>query len=880
MQFSKNKTMATMIALFLVLTIAATLVALPTVSAHDPAWEIPTWAYLSASPAVVGVNQQVLVVTWVNIFPPTAVGAYGDRWDGYTVEVTKPDASKDILGPFTSDPVGSGYATYTPTQVGVYKFVFKFPGDTVTGIPAPPGGYYFGSGVYIGDKVLASTSDPVYVTVQQEPIAPYEETPLPTGYWTRPIYGANRQWYQVAGNWLSGAHQLDRINPYSTGPESAHIMWTRPFWDGGIMGGNTSDIGYYTGMSYETFGLFPPIIVNGRLYYNMMTNPRAGWYCVDLRTGEELFFQNTTGPIAGQTNKYPVSGNDFDFTGAMVKGTLNFGQVLDIELPNQHGGLPYLWSTGQMGSVFGGTGASTTWDMFDAYTGNYICSIANVSMAGTNVYGKDGSILYYNIANLGNATNPKYYLQIWNTTQAIWYRTAWTGNQFWMWRPYWNQTFDGRYGFSLNVSISAASLPGAIREVVEGDHIIGGTSGVHNSTYVQKGTLWSLSLKRGQEGTLLWTRDFTPPQSTVEDVKYVSLPGLFSYGYMTGPTVDSADGVFLFEEAISRKRWTFDLDTMQQLWESAPEDQWNFYGMSRSIYEGKLLGYGYSGVLIAYNITTGKVLWNWTSGTVGFEGYYQNTPLSLACIADGKIYLYSTEHSPSMPLRRDAYLWCVDTETGDLLWKIQCWANNPAIADGYIVTLDSFDNQIYCFGKGPSATTVSASPEISVHGSSVLVKGTVTDQCAGAQKLAQTLGFVDGVPAIADEDQESWMEYLYQQRPIPGNAKGVEVSLDAIDPNSNFVHIDTVTSDMSGMFSHMFIPDVPGKYTIIATFAGSKSYGASYAETAIGVDEAPPPTAPPQPIVFPPIETYFIYATVVLLIAIAIVGILLLRKHP
>jgi hypothetical protein len=156
----------------------------------------------------------------------------------------------------------------------------------------------------------------------------------------------------------------------------------------------------------------------------------------------------------------------------------------------------------------------------------------------------------------------------------------------------------------------------------------------------------------------------------------------------------------------------------------------------------------------------------------------------------------------------------------------------------------------------------------------------VTDQCAGAQKLAQTLGFVDGVPAIADEDQESWMEYLYQQRPIPGNAKGVEVSLDAIDPNSNFVHIDTVTSDMSGMFSHMFIPDVPGKYTIIATFAGSKSYGASYAETAIGVDEAPPPTAPPQPIVFPPIETYFIYATVVLLIAIAIVGILLLRKHP
>jgi hypothetical protein len=223
-----------------------------------------------------------------------------------------------------------------------------------------------------------------------------------------------------------------------------------------------------------------------------------------------------------------------------------------------------------------------------------------------------------------------------------------------------------------------------------------------------------------------------------------------------------------------------------------------------------------------------------------------------------------------MPLRRDAHLWCVDTETGELLWKIQCWANNPAIADGYIVTLDSFDNQIYCFGKGPSATTVTASPEVSVHGNSVLIKGTVTDQSPGAKDT----------PAIADADQEAWMEYLYQQRPIPANATGVEVSLDALDPNGNFVHIGTATSDMSGNFGHAFVPEVPGLYTVIATFVGSKSYGSSYAETFINVDEAPPATAPPEKVVFPPIETYFIYATVVLLIAIAIVGILLLRKHP
>jgi len=878
MKISRNKKTATAIALLLVLTIAISFAALPTASAHTPAWDIPTWAYISASPAVVGVDQDVLVVMWLNFYPPTAVGAYGDRWDGFVVEITKPDASKETLGPFTSDPVGSYYAVYTPTAVGEYKFVFKFPGDTVTGNPIPPGGYYFGTGVYIGDKILASESDPVYVTVQEEPIDDYEETPLPAGYWTRPIYGANREWYSIAGNWLAGAHQVDRVNPYSDGPGSAHIMWTRPFWDGGIMGGNTGDISYYTGMSYEVYGLYPPIIVNGKLYYNHMTNPRAGWYCVDLRTGEELFFHNTTGPIAGQTNKYPVSGNDFDFTGALVGETLNFGQVLDIEMPNQHGGIRYLWSTGEMGSVFGGTGAQTTWRMFDAFTGNYICSIANVSSSGTAVYGKDGSILRYNVANLGNATNPKYYLQVWNTTQTIWYRTQWTGNQFWMWRPYWNQTFDGRYGFSLNASIAATSLPGSIREVVEGDHVIGGTSGVHNSTHVQKGVLWSLSLKKGQEGTLLWTREFTPPQSTVEDVKYVSLPGIFNYGFMSGPVVDSVNGVFLYEEPMSRKRWCFDLETMQQLWESEPEEQWNFYGMTESIYKGKLISYGYSGILLGYDIRTGDILWNWTSGTVGFEGYYQNTPLSLGCIADDKIYLYSTEHSPSQPLRRDANLWCVDTETGELLWKIQHWGNNPAIADGYIVSLDLFDNQIYCFGKGPSATTVTAAPEISVHGNSVLVKGTVTDQCSGAQKLAKERGFALGVPAIADEDQEDWMEYLYQQRPCPANAKGVNVTLDALDPNNNFVHIGTVTSDMSGMFSHMFTPEVPGKYTIIATFAGSEAYSASYAETAIGVDDAPqasPPVEYPQPI--DPTWT-IVGMGIAIIIAIAVAVVLMRRK--
>jgi predicted nucleic acid-binding Zn ribbon protein len=44
MQISRNRTKATMIALFLVLTIAVTLVALPAANAHTPPWTSQTYA--------------------------------------------------------------------------------------------------------------------------------------------------------------------------------------------------------------------------------------------------------------------------------------------------------------------------------------------------------------------------------------------------------------------------------------------------------------------------------------------------------------------------------------------------------------------------------------------------------------------------------------------------------------------------------------------------------------------------------------------------------------------------------------------------------------------------------------------------------------------
>jgi hypothetical protein len=210
----------------------------------------------------------------------------------------------------------------------------------------------------------------------------------------------------------------------------------------------------------------------------------------------------------------------------------------------------------------------------------------------------------------------------------------------------------------------------------------------------------------------------------------------------------------------------------------------------------------------------------------------------------------------------------------------------PIIGDGRILYLDVHTNQIVCIGKGPSGTTVSAPQTVPAQGASIMITGTVTDQSPSGKRNVN--GFVDvplaGTPAISDESMDGWMEHLYQNRPAPANTTGVNVSLDTIDPNGNYIHIGDVKSDKTGTYGYKFTPEVAGTYEIIATFAGSKAYGPSEARTYMAVGEptaTPAQTATPQPSVA---DLYFVPATIGIIAAIAIVGAilgaLLLRKHP
>ena len=857
----RNKTTATAIALFLVLTISATLVTLPAASAHSPPWTVPTWTYAATTNNPIGVNQDLVLVWWLNAYPPTANGAYGDRWT-FNVVITKPDGTKTNLGPFISDPVGSGWTIYKPDQPGEYSFVVNFVQKKVDGTPNGydpawgPASFGYASD---GDIYAASTSDPVHVTVQQNPIQPWQEPPVTTQYWERPLNGMNRNWYVLAGNWLKGAAQ--NVGPttnfaYGKGPETAHVLWTRREWAGGLMDERFGDIGYQTS-HYDGLS-FSPIIMDGKIFYNSIAAPHIGWWCVDLYTGETLYYHNTTGSVTG------ITFSGFDYSGGISQESLAFGQIYDYDSPNQHGGFPYLWSTGAMGS-YAGTMDSSIWLLFDAVTGNYICKLINVpswagagSMfgpaGGTNVYGADGSITYYNIAGTTNPANPfapataPFYLQVWNTSRALWVR-PFSANTYWMWRTYLNYTFDGNNGYSLNVSLPDMTGAGSVRAVREGKYVIGGTSGKNNGTYIQQGQLWALSLKAGEEGKLLWNITYTPPQTIVPDLVG---GGLFGGGLMSGPTVDPEDGVFVFREPMTRQWWGYSMATGQKIWgPTAPENAWNFYGMSSNIYKGMLISYGggMSGSeMIAYEIKTGKVLWKYTPSQEGFESPYGLYPLSIAAICDGKIYTTSTEHSPTQPLWRGSYLRCINATDGIQLFKLSLWGGGGGMSDGYYVGLSFYDNQIYAVGKGPSATTVNIQNDVIPLGSNVMIKGTVTDQSPGAP----------GTPAISDADQQKWMEYIYEQQAKPTNAKGVPVHVTAVDPNGNTQDIGTVTSDSGGSFGMMWKPPVEGKYQIIATFEASKAYGGSSATTYLGVvpaAAAPAVTLTPTETVAPPTST-------------------------
>jgi outer membrane protein assembly factor BamB len=859
MKILKKNTKNSLIALFVILIVMATsvLVDLPSANAHSPPWQIPTWAYVAPAPEVVGVGQQMSFVMFLTLVPPGALVGNGIMWQGYMLYITKPDGSNDTLGPFSTDSVGNTYTSYTPSQVGKYTVTFKFPGQVLTT-----------TGTYANDTFLPSQNTATFI-VQTDPIPQNPVYPLPSEYWTHPIEGQNENWYKIASNWLAGPQtvtpagvQDDYFQKDGIAPNSAHIMWTKPIEDGGIVGGtglNVEGNAFYSGTQYNP-RFDNPIIMHGRLYYEVPYGNSAGgggFKCVDLLTGEDKWFLNTTGV-----------------------GAPSFGYYYAYEMYNQHGVVPEGWLfTNNFARAIGPrTGVPST------------LNITNVP-SGTEIMGPSGEHLRYTISNAGNTTAPNWRLTQWNSSNV--FNTASSGNipancpltpvrpgtTYWngsLWVSSTERTQQGYASVTTPAYDWNASITGfgtgmsspSVQAIMYGDLILGRNGTLSSTTNYQPYiTYWAISLKPESRGQMMWKKNIEAPPNN-----------------MTLMSESAAEGVWIMTYKETMQWLGYDMYTGNLLWGPTPSEEepfgyysWTTGGMNtNSIAYGKYFSAGYSGCVYCYDLKNGTLLWKYMANAT--SSIFARHTTHIGAISDGKLYIGTHEHSANTPLIKDNKVRCINATNGEEIWTMSGWgaAYSFAVADGYIVYLNLYDHQIYCVGKGPSGTTVSASPKVSVNGDGVLIEGTVTDESPSSK--------AKGSAAVSDGSMADWMAYKFMQKPKPTNTVGVEVTLDVIDPNNNYIHIGRVTSDAAGQFKKLWVPDVPGEYTIIATFEGSESYWPSYAETAVGVEEVqstPAPTAQPEASIA---DTYFVPAIAAIIVLLALVlvilAMLMLRKRP
>ncbi len=912
MQISKNKTAVIAIAILLMISMTTSMMLVPSVSAHQPPWQIPTYAYINAAPNPVGVGQNVVVIMWLtNLFSPASGIGNDYRFHNYKLTITDPNGQAQTVNfPIVQDSTSAQDYSFTPSVVGTYNLTFSFPGqdfntyshDTsfnnlFTGQSTPE--------TLINDTYLPSSAT-TNLIVQQNQIPFIYSYPLPEAYWTRPIYGENPGWYSISSNWLGsgspveasvgswpigayGANSLfagaalNRNPGDAIGPQTSHVMWTKPLQAGGIVGGNnfaTTGDSYFEGSAYiQRYD--NPIIMAGILYYQAplgySSGQGGGTYAVDLQTGKVLW----------QNNAIPT-------------GALSFGYIYDSQQPNQKGVMQPILFTSSFAQAY------------DAFTGQYLFNVTNVPSGVPITMGPNGETVMYPTSN--------GYLAQWNSS-GLWNWNIQVGGgvpaaattNFNITTPaspfgpasttrYTNTVNGGApQTYDWNVSLPS-NLPSSFTEIAAfyGNLIlcesgtlsgigIGVLSGGVSSSWAPY-TYFALNVNstRGPLGSLMWT-------NTV-----AAAPG--NVTVLLGPA-DPTSGVFT-EGYKETMQWVgYNLYTGAKLWGPTPSQApLDYYGnpitplIQGQFAYGNFYSMGYSGILYCYDAQTGNLKWTYGNGGEGNSTYSGlNTPFGdypsfINAVGNGIIYTVASEHTINTPIYKGALERAINATDGTEIWTISGYtgefsAMSYAIADGYATWYNGYDNSIYVVGRGPSALTVTAPNNSADSGAPVVIRGTVTDTAAGTTQTQQAGQFPNGVPVSSDASMKDWMGYVYQQKPLPTNFTGVQVTLDVLDSNNNYRNIGTATTDATGMYSLTWTPDIAGNYTVVATFHGTNGYWPSYSETTFSVGSAHATAAPASPTPTPSAaDLYFVPAIAglfVLIIIVAIVIVLMIsRKRP
>jgi hypothetical protein len=869
MQIAKSKTTAIAIAIFLMLSMAASMMLVPTTSAHTPTWNIPTFAYIQAMPNPIGVGQATYIYLWLDKVIDSAAAANDVRFNNYNLTITKPDGTKEThIFAIIQDTTSSQGYSFTPDQVGNYTLTFTFPGQVYTYtelLSSMFGGA--AQSAFINDTYLASSASTT-LAVQQEPIPNYPDSyPLPTQYWTRPIYGENPYWWSISSDWLGSGSSKGTYQSDAVGSQTSHVMWTKPLQSGGVVGGNnfvTQGDTYFEGSAYiSRYG--NPIIVDGMLIYKepfSFSSASGGpTDCVDLRTGE-LIWSSTTMP------------------------SLSFGYIYNTQQANQHGVMqPFLIAT-----------SGTTWQAYDADTGKSVFNLTNVP-SGTTVLGPSGEHLIYVLTNKGTTMNPNYYLAEWNSSKPFF-----AGGL----TPSMSGTVDGsaasNYDWNVSVpyvntmTVGAASMFGAAAPYTVVAAFYGNMMICYNGTLPSGGGIfgagsWTpytyfaiqLNATKGAVGSALWWNTVNAPAGNQTVI---------------AGNADPTSGVFTEAYEMSRQWVGYSMATGAKLWgPSAAQGDLDYYGyffpgITGVSANGKLYSSGMAGILYCYDLTNGNTLWTYGNGgsgnstNSGFQvpGPY---PTFIYAVGNGIVYTVTTEHTVETPIYKGALTRAINATDGTEVWTLSAYTgggtSSAAMADGFNTWFNGYDNQIYVVGRGPSATTVTAPDAGLSYGTPVVIRGTVTDTSTGTTQDQQAADFPNGVPCASDASMTEWMSYVYQQKPLPTNFTGVQVTIDVLDSNNNYRNIGTATTDATGMYSLIWTPDISGNYTVIATFHGTNGNWPSYTETSFAVMAEPAATAAPTATPTSVADMYFVPAIAGLLVAIIIVGavvILMLRKRP
>jgi hypothetical protein len=729
--------------------------------------------YLSFRPNPIGVGQSLLVNIWTT--PPPAANRY---LAGFSVTITKPDGTNTTVGPINSYVAdGTAWFEYVPDQPGAYFLKFDFAGT------------YFPAGTYI-NGVLNGTGLPTGFGGTPSTYQSTWFTPASTA--EQPLTVQAEQVASWPPSLLPTSYWTRPVSPENR--EWAAILGNSPwpFFNEArdylgpfVIAPNTAHVvwrrqGIISGIMGGDTGTFslntrensdPGVIYAGRAYMDV-NKPGVGLVaqCFDIRTGQVFY-------------EIPYSqGGYTPLLISYVEGTT----AVPGAIPSLSAELIAADRSGLAGQVR----LPSRLMKVDPWTGLITTNVTGM----TGIFNSNQFVLSVQDRGTNFSASNRYRLINWTTVGS-------------------STNFTSR--ILNNISYPVSSLPTDI----DFDRGIGVQINRFGAGQVYGGNLYAINLITGN---VLWniTTDpetpFSGSCSSIEDGKVA----------------------VVFEDRFWK---AYDILTGNLAWKSELLDYpwgdfWSYqacsaYGM---IYAGSYTAF------YALNWTNGKVAWKFESPATPFETPYVNgngssvySWHSAAIVADGKVYTYTSEHTPSQPITRGWHFYCLNATTGEKVWSltgsgIDSRRFRGTAADGYLAIQNTYDGYMYIIGKGPTATTVSAPQGGNANGTSVLIQGTVMDMSPGKPNT----------PCVSKESMSDWMDYLYLQHQLPNNTTGVPVTLTAIDPNGNTIDIGTTTTNgFYGGFSFSWTPPRTGSYTIIASFLGDDSYGTSTAATGLNVIE-------------------------------------------